>query len=239
MYKSLNVGVWNKGGFWKGKLLRKKSELELLLREEKIDILITCEANLTLSDINKMNITGYEIQHGTTTNNRVVIIYKDHLVIQNKKFIESVPTIVMEVKTCKEVITVIGTYREFQKWGEGPRTIGEETTSFRNYLTEITRYLRRENVIWGGDMNLDWNKLGQNDFARKDMLNLLLGKTTQHSLKMIVNENTRNNKKSTTKIDLIFVKGTKYKDIKRLHAAGLTFWPAKIDFDQTSGINWF
>ena len=215
MSKSLNIGIWNKGGHWMKKVTKKLSELKVHLSDHNLDILIISEANVNQYDINNMKLGEYEIKRIQDGHNRLIVVHKNHLVITNVTTFNAIPTIILEIKLGFEKLTVIGMYREFQAWGEGKRTIKEEELVLDNHMKQIKKFLRHDKVFWGGDFNLNWNLTDNKTYERKKMLAKLVKTTTELGLKMIVNEDTRTvvqqNRKTSTLIDLVFIKGVKFK----------------------------
>ena len=201
------MGVWNKGGFWGAKLKKARhfQELKYWINKYAIDIMIICEANVTHDEIRKLVIPGYEFKYGTVGTNRLVLVHRNHLIVNNIKHYNSVPTIALTVKHGGTEYRIIGTYREFKSIGGQTRTINEQLRIFREFMTEMREELKHKKIIWGGDFNVDWNMLNKSQYDRKKILETLYEHTV--GLKQIVTENTRNVEKSSTMIDLIFTKG--------------------------------
>ena len=208
---NLKVAFWNKGGHWASKLLKKLKSLILIIKEHNLDLIYVSEANLKIEEIEKVKIPGYEIKFIKERNNRIVLIHKNQLVVSDTKYYNTIPSIGITVKKGKDTIRVLGTYREFKQIGGNNRTINEETTVFVNYLREINSEFEYKSLIWGGDFNLNYDKIDCDDYDRKDMLRILANRTTR--MRQLVKVTTRNVKKSQTKIDLMFVKGIRENNV--------------------------
>ena len=210
--KELRVGFWNKGGFWGAKLKTSKhiNELKYQINKQKTDVLVVCEANATHEDLEKMKIPGYEYKYGSVGLNRIIIIHRNYLVINEIVSHEEIPTICITVKYGTENIRIIGLYREFKKIGTRTRTIQQETDIFNEFMKSLENEFRNKQLIFCGDMNLNWQELDNERYSRKTMLKTLAEKTM--GMTQIVTAPTRNTRHTQTMIDLCFVKGVKHTD---------------------------
>ena len=206
MANTLNIAVWNKGGHWASRLKSKLNELTLLLVNNKIDILVVGEANL--QGIASPTIPGYEIIKENTNNNRVIIIHRNYIQVKTIESSPHLPTLKILAKIGCEEITIIGAYREFKPIGAPYRTITEETNIFKEWWKDL-KIRKDQKLVLGGDLNLDWNKRGKQNFERKEMLQFLETKSQEKGMIQQTPENTRCVKKSSTMIDPIFTKNLK------------------------------
>ena len=204
--KTFNFAVWNKGGHWASKLTKKLNELTLLLTDHSIDVMVICEANL--KGTASLTIPGYDIIKGTNENNRVVIIHKNYLEILSVETSEILPSIKLKVRTGKEELILVGAYREFKPIGEQNRSIREETEIFKSWFKEL-KLRKDQKIILGGDLNVDWNRRGQQTFERKELISFLEQETSKKGMIQQIAENSRVVKKSSTLIDLIFTTNVK------------------------------
>ena len=217
--RDLRIGTWNKGGA--NQELRKKiNEITILLHEQNLDCLGVTEANLQKdANLEDVNIPGYSLVHdmgkenNMKKNSRVVAYIKEELCYEIvRKHMEGdlMPEIWIKLGHAGTRRTLVCfVYREHKPWKS-------RDDSVKGQENRLRAWLEARRSVWGGedeafllgDINLDWNRQGDQTYRNSKMLKNLERELAELGWTQLVTKNThfcnRNGVVSETLIDHVW-----------------------------------
>lgn len=192
-------------------VIKKKNEIERILKSEELDILFVQEAEVTVEKESFLNIPGYlcEIEKTDQLKARTMCYVKDCLIYRRLYENETANRNVIILKVNQALL--VGLYRPFKMIAEIPRVAFEEQLKV---ISDVLIDSQTDVQIVLGDLNVDYNRIADPTYNQRAMADVLASFIEENELKQLVKENTWcrmvQNTLKVSLLDHCYVRGDPY-----------------------------